>query len=194
MIETEIPEKKLAVMNATLLLVSDHGLEGVSTALISKEANVGMGTLYRYFESKEQLLKAVFERLREQMLKVVMEGIGRLDASIFQQFEGIIKSLIAYYAEHRLEFKFLQKYSDSSYMQDAYLDESAILLAPISHILSSGGEEFKFRDLPAEMLFAMIYGPLISILQLSHLNKINLTEERQDILIRSIWSSITENR
>ena len=181
-------------MEATLKLVSSHGLEGVSTALIAKEARVGMGTLYRYFESKEELLRSVFESLRQEMLLVVMDGIGRSEASIYEQFKSIVKSLAHYYVEHQLEFQFLQKYSDSSYMKDSYLDESAIILEPISHILSSGGTDFKFLDLPVEMIFAMIYGPMIFTLQLAHLEKIELTEARLDTLIQSIWNSITESR
>lgn len=194
MLVTEIPEKKKDLMEATLKLVSSHGLEGVSTALIAKEANVGMGTLYRYFESKEELLRSVFESLREEMLLVVMEGIGRSEASIFEQFKSIVKSLANYYVEHRLEFQFLQRYSDSAYMKDSYLDQSAIILDPISSILSSGGDDFKFRDLPVDMIFAMIYGPMIFTLQLAHLERIELTEDRLDILIQSIWTSITESR
>lgn len=194
MLTTEIPEKKKDLMEATLKLVSSHGLEGVSTALIAKEANVGMGTLYRYFESKEELLRSIFASLREEMLLVVMEGIGRSEASIYEQFKSIIKSLAHHYVDHRLEFQFLQKYSDSSYMKDSYLDESAIILEPISHILSSGGTNFKFLDLPVEMIFAMIYGPMIFTLQLAHLEKIELTDERLDTLTQAIWNSITESR
>ena len=194
MLLTDRPEKKQAVMTATLKLVTSHGLEGLSTALIAKEANVGMGTLYRYFDSKEVLLREVFESLREEMLLVVMEGIGRSEASIFEQFKSIVKTLANYYVEHRLEFQFLQKYSDSSYMKDSYLDQSAIILDPISHILSSGGDDFKFLDLPVEMIFALVYGPMIFTLQLAHLERIDLTEERIDMIIKSIWNSITQPR
>lgn len=194
MLVAEIPEKKQDLMEATLQLVSSHGMEGVSTALIAKEANVGMGTLYRYFESKEDLLRSIFISLREEMLVVVMEGISETGASIFEQFKSIVKCLTRYYMDHRLEFLFLQKYSDSAYMKDSYLDESAINLEPISHILHSGGNDFKFRDLPVEMIFAMIYGPMIFNLQLVHLRKFDLTDERLDKLVVAIWASITESR
>ena len=181
-------------MEATMKLVSSHGMEGVSTALIANEANVGMGTLYRYFESKEVLLRSIFELLREEMLLVVMEGIAQSETSVFVQFKSIVINLTHYYVDHRLEFQFLQKYSDSSYMKDSYLDESAIILEPISHILSSGGKDFTFRKLPVEMIFAMIYGPMIFNLQLVHLGKIELTEGRLNTLVEAIWTSITEPR
>jgi TetR/AcrR family transcriptional regulator, repressor of fatR-cypB operon len=187
-------DKRQAIMEATLDLVSKHGFEGTSTALIAKEANVGMGTLYRYFETKEDLFKEMFIQQRERMLAIILTGIAGGETTIFGQFSAIIRALVNHYTEHRVEFEFLQRYSDSSYMKESYLDESAIILSPIAHILSSGGEDFRFRALPTHVIFAMVYGPMISIIQLVHQEKVTMTDETLDDIIRSLWSSITEKK
>lgn len=181
-------------MEATLELVSKHGFEGTSTTLIAKDANVGMGTLYRYFETKEDLFKEMFIQQREKLLGIILTGIAGGETTIYGQFAAIIRALTNHYTVHRVEFEFLQRYSDSSYMKESYLDESAIILAPIAHILSSGGEGFRFRSLPTHVIFAMVYGPMISIIQLVHQEKVTVTDEMLDDIIRSLWSSITENR
>jgi len=186
--------KKEAIIKATLALVSSHGLEGVSTALIAKEANIGMGTLYRYFESKEQLLEDIFGILRKRMLRVIMEGMATPDSSMYQQFRSIVTKLTWYYVEHQYDFQFLQKYSDSSYMKGSYLDDHAIILTPISSILESGGDDFKFKNLPVHMIFGMIYGPMIAMLQLSHINKVKLDERTLEVIIEGLWQSITQPR
>jgi TetR/AcrR family transcriptional regulator, repressor of fatR-cypB operon len=189
-----ISDKRQAIMEATLELVSKHGFEGTSTALIAKEANVGMGTLYRYFETKEDLFKEMFIQQRENMLSIIMSGIVGGETAIFGQFAAIIRALTNHYTEHRVEFEFLQRYSDSSYMKESYLDESAIILSPIAHILSSGGEDFRFRSLPTHVIFAMVYGPMISIIQLVHQEKVQMTNDMLDSIIQSLWSSITEKK
>lgn len=181
-------------MEATLELVSLHGFEGTSTALIAKAANVGMGTLYRYFETKEDLFKEMFIQQREKMLSIIMTGIVNGETTIYGQFAAILRTLVHYYIEHRVEFEFLQRYSDSSYMKESYLDESAIILSPIAYILSSGGEDFRFRALPTHVIFAMVYGPMISIIQLVHQEKVTMTDDTLDDIIRSLWSSITEKK
>jgi AcrR family transcriptional regulator len=187
-------DKRQAIMEATLELVSKHGFEGTSTALIAKEANVGMGTLYRYFETKEDLFKEMFIQQREQMLAIILTGIAGAETTIYAQFAAIVRALVHYYIQHRVEFEFLQRYSDSSYMKESYLDESAIILAPIAHILSSGGEDFRFKPFPTHVIFAMVYGPMISIIQLVHQEKVQMTDEMLDSITRSLWSSITEGR
>lgn len=181
-------------MEATLHLVSKHGFEGTSTALIAKDANVGMGTLYRYFETKEDLFKEMFIYQRERLLGIILSGIVGGETTIYGQFAAIIRALVHHYMIQRTEFEFLQRYSDSSYMKESYLDESAIILAPIAHILSSGGEDFRFRALPTHVIFAMVYGPMISIIQLVHQEKVAMTDEMLDDIIRSLWSSITEKK
>lgn len=191
-ITTDIPEKKQAIIEATLALVSSHGMEAISTALISKEAGVGMGTLYRYFESKEELLHHIFIQMREQMMQIIFQGIGSPELTVHQRFQSIVKTLTWFYVEHRLQFQFLQRYSDSSYMKDSYLDESAIILDPIATILASGDDGTRFRDLPVHMIFGMIYGPVLSVIQLTHQKKIELDEEKLTTLTEALWDSITE--
>jgi hypothetical protein len=46
-------------------------------------------------------------------------------------------------------------------------------MRPIAHILSSGGEDFRFKALPTHIIFAMVYGPMISIIQLLHQEKVD---------------------
>jgi len=187
-------DKRQAIMEATLELVSKHGFEGTSTALIAKEANVGMGTLYRYFETKEDLFKEMFIQQRERMLTIILTGIAGAETTIYGQFAAIVRALVHYYIQHRVEFEFLQRYSDSSYMKESYLDESAIILAPIAHILNSGGEDFRFKPFPTHVIFAMVYGPMISIIQLVHQEKVQMTDDMLESITRSLWNSITEQR
>lgn len=181
-------------MEATLELVSKHGFEGTSTALIAKEANIGMGTLYRYFETKEQLFREMFIYQREKLIGIIITGITGGETTIYGQFSAIIRALVQHYMEHRVEFEFLQRYSDSSYMKESYLDDSAIILSPIAHILSSGGEDFRFKTLPTHVIFAMVYGPMISIIQLVHQEKVQMTDGMLEDITRSLWNSITEQR
>ncbi|MCF8257973.1 MAG: TetR/AcrR family transcriptional regulator [Flavobacteriales bacterium] len=187
-------DKRQAIMDATLELVSKHGFEGTSTALIAKEANVGMGTLYRYFETKEELFKEMFIHQREQLLGIILSGIVGGETTIYGQFSAIVHALGRFYMAHQVEFEFLQRYSDSSYMKESYLDDSAIILAPIANILSSGGEDFRFKALPTHIIFAMVYGPMISIIQLVHQEKVSMTDEMLDSITRSLWNSITEKK
>ena len=54
-------ERREALINATLPLVLWHG-PGVTTRQIAEAADVAEGTIFRVFEGKEALIRAVTER------------------------------------------------------------------------------------------------------------------------------------
>src|SRR5690242_11648471 len=58
-------DKREAIMTAALALFVERGFFGTAVPEIADRAGVGAGTIYRYFESKEALVNAIY---REQKL------------------------------------------------------------------------------------------------------------------------------
>ena len=54
-------------------LASKGGYDAVQMRAVSQEADVALGTIYRYFSSKDQLLLAGLEQLAEQMQEQLHE-------------------------------------------------------------------------------------------------------------------------
>ena len=52
-------ESKHRIMEAAFKLIATNGYESTSIAMIAKTAGVSKGLLYNYFESKEELVKAL---------------------------------------------------------------------------------------------------------------------------------------
>jgi AcrR family transcriptional regulator len=59
-------ESMQKIMDAALLLIARHGYESTSIARIAKRAGVSKGLLYNYFESKEELLRALIDNMVSQ--------------------------------------------------------------------------------------------------------------------------------
>ncbi len=185
-------DKKNSILEATLKLTTEVGLIGTSTALISKEANVGMGTIYRYFESKEQLLSCIFDRLSDELHQLVMSSF-LFTTSPYKNFENVINNLLKYYSNNLREFKFLEIYSDSTYYIPKRLDDKLLLLEPLAKFLSGSYPNLKLKKLPIDVIFALIYGPLIAIVNLVHMKKMKLTDELISDVAKACWNSIIDN-
>lgn len=50
------------IVETALALFARHGYERTSVRMIAREAGIAQGLLYNYFASKEDLLRAIFER------------------------------------------------------------------------------------------------------------------------------------
>jgi len=64
------PQRRQDIINKTLQVIAEHGLQGTTTARIAAAVGVSEKTLYSHFDSKEALLIAaldeVFEKARGQ--------------------------------------------------------------------------------------------------------------------------------
>ena len=71
----------------------------VSVEDITRHAGVGMGTLYRHFATKEELLDAVLEETFEEIVVLANEALAAPDAWI--GFSGFLEASLALHAENR---------------------------------------------------------------------------------------------
>ncbi|HWQ42189.1 MAG TPA: TetR/AcrR family transcriptional regulator [Desulfosporosinus sp.] len=54
-------EKQTDIIKAAIRVFSDHGFDGAKMEYIAKEAGIGKGTIYEYFESKEHLFEEILK-------------------------------------------------------------------------------------------------------------------------------------
>jgi AcrR family transcriptional regulator len=71
----------------------------VSVEDITRHAGVGMGTLYRHFATKEELLDAVLEETFEEVVALANEALGATDA--WNGFSGFLEGALELHAENR---------------------------------------------------------------------------------------------
>ena len=66
--------KRAAILEATLALISEHGFHGTAMSMIADRADVGAGTIYRYFESKEDLITQLYLEIKHEKGQAFLEG------------------------------------------------------------------------------------------------------------------------
>lgn len=69
---TEVRQEQLA--QAALKLISTQGLKGLSVARVARRVGLVPSAVYRHFESKDELLDAVLELIRERLHANVVES------------------------------------------------------------------------------------------------------------------------
>jgi len=72
-------EKQTEILKAAIRVFSEHGFDGAKMEYIAKEAGIGKGTVYEYFESKEQLFVEILKFSVEQFRLGLKESMDRGD-------------------------------------------------------------------------------------------------------------------
>jgi AcrR family transcriptional regulator len=81
-------DKRSAILDATLNLISQRGFHGTPMSMIAEEAGVGAGTIYRYFDSKEALINELYLELKHEISQAMLAGVT-LEASTEEIFRKV---------------------------------------------------------------------------------------------------------
>ena len=69
-------DKKERILTATEKLLATHGFHGLSMQMVAKEAQVATGTIYRYFNDKDDLLYQLHEHILGYIAQQISHNIS----------------------------------------------------------------------------------------------------------------------
>ncbi|MBK7875114.1 MAG: TetR family transcriptional regulator [Planctomycetes bacterium] len=84
---------RAAIVDAALRLFHGHGYEGTTMREIARAAGVSLGNAYYYFESKEHLIQAFYERTHQEHL-VECEAVLAREKKLEDRLRGVLLAKI----------------------------------------------------------------------------------------------------
>lgn len=94
-------EKRKRIIEAALMEFSSMGYNAANINVIAKNAGISIGSMYQYFESKENLFLTIID----EAYNVIENSISHIDAlkgDLFYKFDIIISYIQKYAREYRL--------------------------------------------------------------------------------------------
>ena len=97
---------RAALCDAALSLFAEQGIESTATREIAEKAGVAEGTLYRHFDSKDELVQCLFDdsaaRFHDVLLKSVEEG-----RSPRNRLQDLVRGIFVFADTHPTSFTYL---------------------------------------------------------------------------------------
>lgn len=181
-------DKREAILQASLEIFAKNGFHGSPTSEISRRANVGTGTIYRYFENKDALIEALHEEI-DGRLRPAAEGIDD-NAPIRENILEILKRVFQFLLENPNDFKFLEMYYNSPYGVAKKRSQEEQCDREIVFLLRKGIEQQVIKDLPDDLLFALCFGPMLMLIRDQLTGYFVVTEEMIQATLNACWDSI----
>lgn len=185
----DLTTKRGAVMKAALELISKYGFHGTSTDMIAKQANVGVGTIYRYFASKDLLINELYLDIKTYFSEALLEH----DHEAFELQERIKRiwiNLLKVYIAHPEELRFVEQYANSPFLSLETRGQQEELSTTFKNLFEEGKKQALFRDLPNDILRAILYGAALQLAKMHMSNTIKLTEELIAASFESCWNAV----
>lgn len=183
-------EKRAAIMRATLELVCENGFHGAPMAMVAERAGVAAGTIYRYFQNKDDLIGAAYADLEERTREKVMQGFPE-QGTPREKFVHLARVLVHQWISSPVEFRFLEQFHNSPYgvalRRDKLFGTEKDLCRDIFNEALQIGV---VKQLPVSMLFALAFAPLIYICRDHNLGFFNLDESKLQQAIDGCWNAV----
>ena len=100
--------RKQLILEAATKSFSLFGYKATTMEQVAKIANVGKGTIYTFYENKEQLFKEIVLRMISEM-KAEAEQVIQPDLSFNENLHRALYRILEFRKEHQLSIKLFQE-------------------------------------------------------------------------------------
>lgn len=200
--EREFKQREREILQAAFKLFQEKNLDSVTIEMIAEEVEIGKGTIYKHFNSKDEIYVSLFV----QYLEEIIHRIKTIDSTLSgeEQVRLAIRTLCEFYlkapATHAVYRQCEQKYNPehlSDALNQKLTDTTQKKLQLIGKMLQKGIDEGRFIDAPISHLTvigaAMINGITELLSSCSLRNIIDDPEKMlrlmEDVLIKGIRRS-----
>ncbi|MEQ1503825.1 MAG: TetR/AcrR family transcriptional regulator [Myxococcota bacterium] len=155
-------DKRAKILLAALEAFAARGYHGVAVPEVARAAGVGVGTVYRYFADKQDLVNAVYTDAKGRLGAVIAGAlVGAAERAPRDVFRGLWAALVGFVRAEPVAFRFLELQDHLPYLtEDSRRLEAAILMP-----LWLEGTRVASGPLPVEVRIALVWGALVGLVR-----------------------------
>jgi AcrR family transcriptional regulator len=181
-------DKRQAILDAALELIAERGFHGAPTSLIAERAEVGVGTIYRSFKDKDELIRELHRELHARAVNRLSDGYAE-NQPVRERFIFLFTRLLRLFLEDPREFKFMEQYYYSPFPQScgysAPSDDE-----PIKTLLLHAREQQIIKDAPMPILESIAFGPVVALAK-EHSNRgLAVDEAVIRLTVEACWDGL----
>lgn len=182
-------DKRRLILAAALALFAEGGFHGAPMAKLAEAAGVPVGTIYRHFKGKEELIHALYTDIKRQRLEATLEGYDPT-LPLRERFDRLWRNALAYCVPHAREFSFAEQYAFSPFLRDTGKSIQGELLQELGGFYAEGYRDGVFKPLPPEILTSLISGPLNALAARAIAGTGKLSDANLQHVIDACWDAI----
>ena len=186
---TEKTDKRSAILQAAMELIAENGFHGSPTSMIAERAGVSVGTIYRYFQSKDEVIHALFKEVDGRQRTSILRGYS--EALPFRErYFHLCRNTYSYLMENPLEFSFIEQYTLSPYGVASLRQKLDSYVEPFHALFKQGMEDQIIKELPLMLLFDLTFGPMLNAIMDHNSGLLFLDSDLIEMAIGATWDAV----
>lgn len=183
----DLAEKKQAIFESLLDLIKEHGFHGAPMSQVARNAGVAAGTIYHYFESKEQLICELYEYNRARISEVIIKALDG-GHTYQEKFFRLWTELYRFYTRHTNVLTFFEQYINSPYNTGGYPRHDR---GPLYEFFSGGIRDGVFQSVAPEILMVLVFGTINATAKLHVYGELPIGRAQLEKIAAMMWKGVS---
>ena len=184
--------KQQDIRNATIAEVAAVGSTGVSVNKIANRAGVSVGTIYRFYETKDDLLFAVYLDVKTDIHNAIM-GATNAQQHTADKIRAMWFGLVEYAIKAPQDFLFVEMLAPEARVNSRDTTALEKMRSEILQQLEDGVANGTLVSASTKSIELMLAAPAISLAKRSSLLGTKPDQEQLDEVFSLVWASISKH-
>ncbi|MEM6283548.1 MAG: TetR/AcrR family transcriptional regulator [Chloroflexota bacterium] len=189
MTDTPIADKRTAIMDATRQLIVERGFHNTPMSQIASQAGVSAGTVYHYFENKDDLIRQLYWHTKARMGAALMSQ-DLMDLPFTEQIKTVWLRAYRFYVANPEATQYLEQYENSTYYKPVDVSDFDENMQALFIMMQTGMQQGELKRLPAPVLHEIWFNAAARIARQQVNGTINLDEETLDQIAESVCGAV----
>ena len=149
-------DKRNAILDAATRVFAERGLTAAPTSEISKQAGIAEGTLFTYFETKDDLINALYREIKLELADAMMSGFPR-KKSVRTRLRHVWDGYVNWGVANAEQRKVLAQLQVSGMLSKQSIEAGSTPFVEMQNMIRSAvGQHILRADLPIELISKMM--------------------------------------
>ncbi|GFM33020.1 TetR/AcrR family transcriptional regulator [Desulfovibrio subterraneus] len=187
--------KRDVILDTAARLFAERGFNNTPTSLLAKEAGVAEGTIFRHFQTKDDIFFTLINNVKTQLISDIEKYLEvRGPENALEKLESVIKSFYVFVKKNNMEFSLIFRDAPTRYGQrhdDVFLQIKEIYSYVTNYLKESieeGKQEGIIReDVSAQDYADMLMSTMVGLVRAVHFGFIDSSDD----ILKSVIESYT---
>ena len=159
--QSKLENKREKVLLAARRLFVKQGFHSTPTSAIAREASVANGTLFHYFNTKEELINTLYKETKRSFFTITSAGVEN-EKNIKRKVRLLWYNTVKWALNRPQDFLFIQQYSNSPFISQLTQEDISEHIGFYYDLIDQGKEKGTLKDIPTDLMYQLttyqIYG------------------------------------
>lgn len=172
-------------------LLTERGVQATPMSAIAKAANTGMGTIYNYFATKEDLINAIYLYIKRSEIHLVAKALDE-HTPLKARFFSFYTAFVSFYFKYPESFAFMDQFHSSPIITGATREEGQQDFLPVILLISQGQQDGIIKTMDLDALLHFLAGTITTYVRWIQASGKENEQVLLDQQLRLVWDAIKE--